>query len=182
MLIYLQLFLSFAYIGAVSFGGGYSMLPMFQRELVQKKGWLTESEMIDYFSVSQCLPGIIAANAAVFVGYKQKGVPGGIISAIGAVFPSLVVITIIAALMANFADAPLVQSAFAGIRVCVSVLIINTVAKLWKQAIVDKIAALFFAAVFLVSIFSNVSVAILVAVAAVAGIAVNTLRKVMKER
>ncbi|MCL2045615.1 MAG: chromate transporter [Oscillospiraceae bacterium] len=182
MKVYLQLFFTFTYIGAVSFGGGYSMLPMFQRELVSKKAWLSETEMIDYFSVSQCLPGIIAANAAVFVGYKQKKVFGGIIAAIGAVFPSLVIITIIAALLTNFAEIELVQNAFAGIRVCVSVLIINTVIRLWKQAIIDKSTLVLFSLVFLLSVLTSLPVAIMVAVAGTTGIAIQMLRKVMKAK
>ena len=152
------------------------MLPMFQRELVQKNAWLTEAEMIDIFSVSQCLPGIIAANSAVFVGYKQKRVAGGIAAALGAVFPSLVIIIIIAALMSNFADIPVVQNAFAGIRVCVSVLIVNTVIKLWKQAIADKLALLIFTIVFIVSIFTDLPVALLVIAAGMTGLAISMLR------
>ena len=177
MRTYFDLFLSFTYIGAISFGGGYSMLPMFQRELVKKRVWLTETEMIDYFSVSQCLPGIIAANAAVLVGYKQKKVPGGIVAALGAVFPSFVIITLIAALMANFADYPLVQNAFTGIRVGVSVLVINTVIRLWKQAIVDKFAIVLFCIVFIASAFTKLAVAILVAFAGISGMAISAMRK-----
>ena len=177
MRTYIKLFLSFTYIGAVSFGGGYSMLPMFQRELVMKNKWLTEAEMVDYFSVSQCLPGIIAANTAILVGYKQKRVVGGIVAGLGAVFPSLIIIMLLAALISNFADAPVVKNAFAGIRICVSVLIINTVIKLWKQAIVDKITIIVFAAVFLISVLTNLSVAILVAAAGITGIAVVVIRK-----
>ena len=121
----LKLFLSFSYIGAFTFGGGYSMLPMFKRQLVEKNGWLTDVEMTDMFSVGQCLPGVIASNTAVFVGYRQKGVLGSIAAAFGVAFPSIVFILIIAAFISNFADIPVVQKAFAGLRVCVSVLIIT---------------------------------------------------------
>jgi chromate transporter len=152
------------------------MLPMFQRELVEKKQWLTESEMTDLFSVSQCLPGIIAVNTAVFVGYKQKSVPGGIAAALGVAFPSVVVIMLIAAFLSNFADIPIVQSAFTGLRVCVSVLIINTVFKLRKHAIIDLPALAVFLAVFLVSVFTSLHVAILIAGAGICGLVISTLR------
>jgi len=174
---YIKLFLSFAYIGAVSFGGGYSMLPMFQRELVEKNGWLTETEMTDIFSIGQCLPGVIACNTAVFVGYRQKGVRGGIVSALGAAFPSVVITLILAAVITNFADFPIVARAFAGIRVAVSVLILNTVIKLWKQAVVGLAAILIFAVVFLISVLTSFPVAILVIVAGFIGIAISSMRK-----
>jgi len=175
--MYIKLFLSFAYIGAFTFGGGYSMLPMFQRELVEKKQWLTSSEMTDIFSIGQCLPGLIAGNTAVFVGCRQKGALGGIVAALGVAFPSIIIILIIAAFISNFSDIPVVQKAFAGLRVCVSVLIINTVIKLWKHSIADKLAIIIFAAVFLVSVFTSLPVAILVAASGVSGIAISALRK-----
>jgi len=177
MLVYLKLFLTFAYIGAFTFGGGYSMLPMFQRELVQKKGWLEEGEMADLFSIGQCLPGVIAINTAVFAGHKQKGFRGCLAAAFGVAFPSVVFILILAAFISNFADFPVVQSAFAGLRVCVSVFIINTVIKLWKAAIADKLAIVIFVAVFIVSILTSIPVAILVVAAGAAGLAISALRK-----
>jgi len=182
MRLLVKLFLSFSYIGAVTFGGGYSMLPMFKRELVEKNGWLTDMEMTDIFSIGQCLPGVIASNTAVFVGYRQKGVIGGIVSALGVAFPSVVFILIIAAFITNFAEIPVVQSAFAGLRVCVSVLIINTVIKLWKQAIVGLVPIIIFVVVFLVSVFTSLPVAILIAAAGVAGIAVSRLRVVSNDK
>jgi len=177
MSILIKLFLSFSYIGVATFGGGYSMLPMFQRELVEKKGWLTDMEMTDIFSVGQCLPGVIASNAAVFVGNRLKGIAGSIAAALGVAFPSIVIILIIAAFISNFADIPVVQSAFTGLRVCVSVLIINTVIQLWKKAIVDKLAIAVFTVVFLVSVFTSLPVAILVVAAGATGIAASSLRR-----
>ena len=174
---YFKLLLTFSYIGVVSFGGGYSMLPMFQRVIVEKNNWLTEEEMTDAFSVCQCLPGVIAANTAVFVGYKQKGVFGGIAAAIGAALPSVVILLILAAFIANFSDMPAVQRAFAGIRVGVSVLIINTVIKLWKQAVVDKPAIVIFTVVFILSVFTSLPAALFIAAAGGAGVAISALRK-----
>ena len=174
--MYLRLLLSFSYIGAFTFGGGYSMLPMFQRVLVEKNEWLTEEEMTDLFSIGQCLPGIIAANTAIFVGYKHKGVLGGIVAALGVALPSVVVIMVIAAFLNNFADIPVIQKAFTGLRVCVSVLIINAVIRLRKHAIVDLPAALIFSAVFVLSVFMLLPVAVIVALAGACGIGISLLR------
>ncbi|MBP3925823.1 MAG: chromate transporter, partial [Clostridium sp.] len=114
---YLDLFLTFARIGGLTFGGGYAMLPMLQREVVEKRGWATEEELMDYYAIGQCTPGIIAVNTATFVGQSTAGTIGGIIATLGVVFPSLIIITLIAAFLQNFAQLPIVQNAFAGIRV-----------------------------------------------------------------
>ena len=119
----IQLFTVFARIGAVTFGGGYAMLPILQAEVVEKYHWASEEELADYYAVGQCTPGVIAVNTATFIGMKRKGVPGGIIATLGVVFPSLVIITVIAACLSNFAQLQVVKDAFAGIRVCVCVLI-----------------------------------------------------------
>ena len=176
MRIYLRLFLSFAFIGAFTFGGGYSMLPMFKRELVEKRGWLTEDEVTDLFSVSQCLPGIIAANTAVFVGHRQKGTLGGIAAVLGVAFPSVAVIMLIAAFLSNFADIPVVQKAFAGLRVCVSVLILNAVFKMRKHSVIDFPSAFIFAAVFVVSVLTSLHVAIIVAAAGICGFTISAFK------
>ena len=153
------------------------MLPMFQRELVEKNKWLTIEELTDIFSISQCLPGIIAVNTAIFVGYKHKGVLGGIISAFGVCLPSIIFILIIASFFSAFADIPVVQSAFTGLRVCVSVLIINAVVKLRKSSIIDLPSALIFVVVFLLMVFKILPVALLVALSGLFGIAISILRK-----
>ena len=175
--MYIKLLLTFAYIGAFTFGGGYAMLPMFQRELVEKNKWLSEEEMIELFSISQCLPGIIAANTAIFVGHKHKGVPGGVVSAFGVALPSLIIILILAAFLSNFADIPVVQSAFTGLRVCVSVLIINAVIKLRKHSLVDLQTSVIFIAVFLLSVYTSIPVAFLVIAAGILGVAISLTRK-----
>ena len=153
------------------------MLPMFQRELIEKKNWLTEEEVADIFSISQCMPGIIAVNTAVFVGYKQKGITGGIVAALGVVSPSLVVITLIATFLTNFTDIPAVQKAFIGLRVCVCVLICNAVLRLRKHAIVDLPSVFIFIAIFLLSLLTGLHAAILVAIAGICGVTISTLRK-----
>ncbi|MBQ9091680.1 MAG: chromate transporter [Anaerotignum sp.] len=175
-----KLFAAFARIGGCTFGGGYAMLPMLQKEVVEKHQWATEDEVLDYFAIGQCTPGIIFVNTATFVGYKQKGVAGAIAATAGSVFPSVCIVMFIAAVLNNFAELAVVQHAFAGIRVVVSVLILNAVMGLRKKSIVDKLCVLIAIAAFAVSAFSDISPAIVVVVAAVLGIAVSCGREAKK--
>ena len=138
------LFMTFTRIGLFTFGGGYAMLPMLQKEVVERHGWATENEIMDYFAVGQCTPGVIAVNTATFIGYKQKGILGGIVATLGVIFPSIVIITVIASILSNFSDYPIVQSAFAGIRIVVAALVLNVVIKMYKTAVKDKVGILIF--------------------------------------
>ena len=172
---YLQLFLSFAKIGVLTFGGGMAMLPMLQRELVENKKWVTEEEILDYYAIGQCTPGVIAVNTATFVGRKRKGVAGGIVATLGMIFPSLIIISVIAAFLTNFADLPAVKNAFSAIRICVCVLILNSVIKLAKKTVLDAPTAIIFAGVTLAATFFSISPIIYVLISAAAGIAVKSL-------
>ena len=169
------LFGAFAVVGVTTFGGGYAMLPALQREVVEKRRWATEEEVMDWYAIGQCTPGVIAVNTATFVGQKQAGVWGGIFATLGVVFPSLVIIMIIAAFIQNFAHLPAVQNAFAGIRVCVCVLIFNAVLKLLKSSVKDWPAAVIFVAVLAASLFTDLSPVIFVAAAALCGIVIQNL-------
>jgi len=170
-----ELFLAFARVGVMTFGGGYAMIPILEREIVDRHGWATEEELMDYYAVGQCTPGVIAVNTATFIGYKTAGAVGGVIATLGVVFPSLVIITVIAGVLTAFADVPAVRSAFAGIRVCVCVLIFNAVLKLWKKAVVDRFTLALFLAVFLLSVFLSVSPVVFVVCCAAAGIALTRM-------
>lgn len=182
MPLLLDLFCAFFRIGLFTFGGGYAMLPLLQREIVEKKKWATEEEMLDYFAVGQCTPGIIAVNTATFVGFKEKKLSGAIFATLGIVSPSLVIITVIAALLSNFAHIAAVQNAFAGIRVAVCVLILNSIVKLWKKSVVDKLTLGVFIAVFLGSVLlSHVSPVVFIVAAAVLGIVVRVWLRIGKE-
>jgi len=176
MNIYLDLFLTFARIGGLTFGGGYAMLPILQKEVVEKRKWTTNETLMDYYAVGQCTPGIIAINTATFIGNQQRGIPGGIVATLGMVFPSLVIITLIAAFITNFADLPAVRNAFAGIRVCVFVLIVEALLKLRKKALVDPATVILFLLVFFLSIFTPVSPVIFVLVSGLAGVLLQARR------
>jgi len=167
-----SLFLTFAKIGAFTFGGGYAMLPVMSRELVEKRGWITEDDLADYFAIGQCTPGVIAVNTATFVGSKQKGIAGGIFATLGVVFPSIIIISIIAAVLAGFADNPYVIHAFAGIRIAVCALILNSVIKLGKKSVKDWICAVIFAVVAICATVFKLSPIIFVLASAAVGIAV----------
>ena len=161
-----QLFLTFAKVGVMTFGGGMAMLPILQREVVEDKGWATDEELVDYFAIGQCTPGIIAVNTATFV------------ATLGIVFPSLVIITALAGVINSFSHLAWVQHAFAGIRVCVCVLIFNAVVKLLKGSVKDWPAALIFAAVLAAALLTDLSPVIFVAGAAALGIVIqNVIRR-----
>ena len=170
---YLDLFLTFARIGVLTFGGGYAMLPIIQREIVEKKGWVSEAEVMDYYAIGQCTPGVIAVNTATFTGRKVKGNLGGIIATAGVVFPSVVIITILAALIHGFADLQPVQDALAGIRICVCVLVFNAVVKMWKKAVIDKVTLILYLAILIASVFLDASPVLMVVIAAAAGLIVK---------
>ena len=172
---YLELFLTFAKMGVMTFGGGMAMLPILQRELVEKRGWATEEELVDYYAIGQCTPGIIAVNTATFVGQKRKGALGGIVATLGMVFPSLVIISILAGLITNFSSVTWVQDAFAGIQVCVCVLIFNAVVKLLKKSVIDKRTSVIFLLVMIGSTLLNLSPVWFVLLAALAGIVLKNL-------
>lgn len=157
-----NLFWLFAQIGACTFGGGYAMLPLLQRELVEKRNWVTEEELMDYYAIGQCTPGIIAINTATFIGYKRKKLIGGITATLGFVLPSIVIITLIAAFMQNFASLHLVSSAFSGIRICVCALILDAVIRLYKKAVADRVSIGIFLAVLILSIFTKTPPAMIV--------------------
>ena len=171
----LDMFLTFARIGGLTFGGGYAMLPMLQREVVEKHHWATEEELADYYAIGQCTPGVIAVNTATFIGYRQAGIAGGIFATLGVVAPSVVIITVIAAFLTNFADLPVIQYAFEGIRVCVCVLIFNAVVKLLKKSVVDKRTAVIFAVVLLGGLFLKLSPVWFVVGSAAAGVILKNL-------
>ncbi|HZJ83424.1 MAG TPA: chromate transporter [Clostridia bacterium] len=172
-----DLFLIFSRIGAFTFGGGYAMLPIIQKEIVEKRKWATDEEVIDYYAIGQCTPGIIAINTATFIGYEQKGILGAIFASLGMVFPSLVIITIIASSFIHFQDNQIVQYAFAGVRVAVVVLVINAVIKMWKTSVKDWVGIVIFIATFLIIASTNISPVFVIVISAAIGIGLS-LRKV----
>lgn len=135
MIKWMDLFWAFFKIGLFTFGGGAAMLPLLRKEVVEKRKWTTDEELLDYYSIGQCTPGIIAINTATFIGYKMRGIGGAVLTTIGVVTPSVIIITLIAAILQNFMNNPFLKDAFAGIRIIVVALILEAVIGLWNKAV-----------------------------------------------
>lgn len=176
MKILFDLFIIFARIGGFTFGGGYAMLPMLQREVVEKRKWATQEELMDYYAIGQCTPGIIAVNTATFIGYKIKGISGAIFASLGVVTPSIVIVGIIAAFISGFQDIEIVQHAFAGIRAAVVALIASSVIKLSKKSIVDVITLVIFLVIAILSFITDLSPVIFIIAAAVASFIIKSAK------
>ena len=177
----LELYWTFMQIGCVNFGGGYAMLPLLEKELVNKRHWTTMDDLRDYFSIGQCTPGIIALNVSTFIGQKRRGAGGAIAATVGFLTGPIVIILIIAAFLTNFAQLEIIQHAFAGIRVCVCVLIVQAVLRLWKRSVVDWFTLALYLAVFALNAFGSVlpvkvPAAALVLLAGAAGLIVSLRR------
>lgn len=162
-----DLFVSFVLIGTMTFGGGYAMLPMLTREIVDKHGWATHEELLDYFAIGQCTPGVIAVNTATFIGYRRKGALGAAVATIGVALPSLIIIVIIASFLNNFMHIAWIAHAFAGVRIAVCALIASTVwglckrnANTWLKAGIAVIAFVSVAIVGLSPIYVTVAFAV----------------------
>ena len=165
-----SLFITFAKVGVMTFGGGYAMLPILEREVVTNHGWATSEEMLDYYAIGQCTPGVIAVNVATFIGNKKRGIPGGIVATLGVIFPSLLIILSLASVLQLFQDNIYVQKAFGGIRIAVCALIASTVIKLARKTIRSIIAAIITIAALCLELLFGVSPVIIVASVIVFGL------------
>ncbi len=172
----IELYLTFCKIGAFTFGGGYSMLPMIQKEVVEKKGWATDEEILNYYAVGQCTPGVIAVNTSTFIGVKLRGVIGGFVATAGMITPSLIIIMAIAAFLKNFTHLEFVQRAFAGVRVAVAALVIQAVVKMWKTGVKDVAGLIIFIAALAVSLIFDISPIYVVIGAVAVGIILSLIK------
>ena len=151
-----NLYLCFLQIGAVNFGGGYAMLPLLQRELEEKRGWCTTDELMDYFAIGQCTPGIIALNVSTFVGNKVGGTAGALCALAGFLSAPIAIILVIAAVLQNFITRPIVMHALSGIRVCVCLLVLQAVQRLWNKSVTDRRALVLYLIILALTVFSGV--------------------------
>lgn len=152
------------------------MLPMLKYELVQKRNWITEESLLDCYAIGQCTPGIIAVNTATFVGYKRKGVTGGIVATLGMVTPSIVIITAAALFLEVLINHPITQHALMGIRGVVCALMLNTVLTLAKKSLVSPVSVAICAAAFLLALLTELPTILLIALAGLAGVINDRLR------
>ena len=178
---FLELYLAFVKIGAFTFGGGLAMMPIMQRELIEKRGWLTEEELIDYFAIGQSTPGIIAVNVSTFVGYKRLGVLGGIVGTVGVVTPSWVIIMLLAGAISSVDKYPLAQKALKGINVAVAALLTSVIVKFSKKTIKNIWNALFMLLAFALIYFLKVQSVWIIIAALVIGCLLTLYRQKKKE-
>lgn len=174
---FIEIYWKFFRMGAVTFGGGYAMLPILRREIVEKSKWMAEEEILDYYALSQGLPGIIAINVGTFIGYHHRKAPGAAAAALGVVSPSIIIITVIAMFLAGFKDNLYVRHALAAISVCVVALILDAVISMWKKGVKDKFGFVIFLAALGVSLFTKLSPVLLVIAAAVAGLIIRSVKR-----
>ena len=167
----LRLFGVFFKIGAGTFGGGLAMLPALEREVVDKRKWITQSQLYDYYAIGQSTPGIIAVNVATFTGYTRGGLVGSVVATAGIVCPALIIITIIAAFFENFSHIVWIQKALAGINVSVTVLVSFTLVKMAKRTCIDALTTLIAIASFLLMLIFNVQGVFIVLASSIIGIA-----------
>ena len=165
-----NLFVSFFKIGLFTFGGGYAMLPMLQREVVEKHGWVSEDDILDYYAIGQCTPGVIAVNTATFVGEHIGGVIGSAVATVAVIMPSLIIIMLISSLLKSISQFEVVQHALAGIRVGVAALIVVSVAKLFKKGVKNLLGYIVFALSLLAILAFDLSPILLVLAAVVIGV------------
>lgn len=177
----LNLFLAFAKIGVMTFGGGLTMLPMLTREIVEKRKWASEEQLLDYYAVGQCTPGIIAVNTATFIGYSQAGILGGIFATVGMVTPSIIIIITVAAVLQQFMDYRIVASALMGIRAIVCALLMHTVITLAKKSLVDIITAMIFIIGVVLCFLFNLTPILIVVIGGIIGVVTSKIKEVRKK-
>lgn len=181
MNIFLELLISFVKIGFLTIGGGYVMLPMMQSELIEKKHWITEEELLDYYAVGQSTPGIIAVNVATFVGYKKAGITGGIVATLGIIAPSLIIITALAGVIQSIDQYPNVQKAMSGINVAVCALITDATLNFIKKGVKNFVTLLVLLASFLLIYYVKVPSYLIVLGAAFLGTITYFVKNKMKK-
>ncbi len=166
-----ELFVSFFKIGLFTFGGGYAMLPLIEKELVEKRRWITEEELLEMFIISQMTPGTIAINASTFIGNKKAGKLGGFIASLGIIFPSLIIITLIYNFFGNSFENPLIKSIFLGIRACIIGLIASSTLKICKRSFISGISYIIFIIAFILLLMFDLSPILLITLGILLGAA-----------
>lgn len=182
MKILFELFFSFAKMGLFTFGGGYAMLPMIKREVVEKNKWATEDEIMDYYAIGQVTSGVIAVNTATFVGHKVKGLIGSIFATMGMIVPPIIIITLIAIFLKNFSHLMVIKYAFNGIRACVCVQVFQAIFMMAKKSLPDLICIVIFILVIIFSVTNILDPTLLVILAGVTGVIIKNFTRKKDDR
>ncbi|MDD3599860.1 MAG: chromate transporter [Firmicutes bacterium] len=165
-----DMFWTFFRIGAFTIGGGYVMVPLIQKDVVDRKGWVAKDDFVDVLGVAQTAPGPIAVNTSVYIGYMLRGFAGAAVSVAGCIIPSIVIIMAIASVFDRISSLRVVQAAFAGIRPAVAVLIASAAVKLGKPVVRSGGELAIAAAALVMVSFFNISPALVIVIAALAGL------------
>ncbi len=171
----LQLFLVFLKIGAFTFGGGYAMIPIIQKEIVEKKKWITDDDILEIIAIAESTPGPIAINSATFVGYRVAGFFGAMFATLGVVLPSFVIILLISFVLREFQDIPAVQYAFNGIRAGVLALLIKALVAMYKKAPKGLVGYIVMGASFIITAFFDINVLFVIIGCAVFGLVTSLI-------
>ena len=177
-----QLFTTFFKIGMFTLGGGYAMIPLIQREIVEKRGWVAESEFYELLALAQSSPGPVAVNASVFVGYKTRGLTGSLVATLGTTLPSFLIILLIAAWLVDYRSNLYVEAFFKGVRPAVVAMIAAPLYSLVRAMEIGRYGLCISAAVALLVAFAGVSPAVLIAITAAAGLITGLTRKPRPEK
>lgn len=164
-----KMFISFLKIGALLLGGGYVIVPLLKNELLEKNHWVSEKEIIDYYALGQCVPGIIAANTTLFIGYKLRGKTGALVAFLGLILPPFLAIIFLANVLIKIAKNPLAESIFWGVNVAIIILLLLTVKEIWKTSVIDRFTMFLFLLILFLAVF-GVSPSILIILSAILGI------------
>lgn len=177
----LNIFLVFLKVGAILLGGGYVILPLLTSEIVEKRSWITKDELVNYYSLSQCLPGIIAVNTAIFTGYKLKGKFGALAAVVGMCLSPFLVIISLASILAKLTTNPIVINVFWGVGIGLLIMLLLTVKEIWDKSIVDKFTFFLFLLVFFLTVFFDFSPVFAVVGSAFIGVIYKFIYKRVKQ-
>ncbi len=172
-----QIFISFLKIGPVTFGGGYAMIPLIEREVVEKRGWVKTKDITDIFAVAESVPGAIAINSATFIGYRLAGVPGAIVAMTGVLLPTFIIVVMLSLFFLKVQDNPKVEAAFVSIRATIVALITYAAIKIGKTAVVDKTTVALIAITVALMFFVHIHPALLIICGGLVGIGIIALKK-----
>ena len=174
---YLELIRAFIVIGATAFGGGFAIVPVLERELINKRGWVTMEEVLDFYTIAQITPGIIIVNITTFIGYRRKGVPGGIVATLSLALPSVSLMLLISVFLDRFAEYAAVRHALAGIRIAVCAIILDTTIRLFRGYMKDYRSVVICVIAFVLSAVFSLSPVYIILGAALAGLLLYSPRQ-----
>jgi len=172
-----ELFLTFFKIGAFTIGGGLAMIPIIEKEIVDKKGYIGKEELVDAFAVAQSLPGVVAINSSIYVGYRVAGMIGALVTVFGVVLPSFIIILLIAVLFKAVSGNLIIDKALTGAKAGIAGVIATVVVRLGKQIIKDVFAAVLAVIAFILAFVFDVNIAVIIILGALTGLVFYRLRR-----